>query len=69
MRIGRWPVWLAMILALNFAPGLAGAASDDFAPRCEISIVNALNKLLQGAPDAVVYEASPRCRGCSVKRS
>jgi hypothetical protein len=56
MRIGSWPIWLSVLLAMNFVPGIASAGDDSFAPRCEISVDHALKSLLEGAPDAVVYE-------------
>jgi hypothetical protein len=56
MRIGNWPIWLSVMLALNFAPGLARAGDDDLAPRCPLPVATALTTLLRGAPDAVVYE-------------
>jgi hypothetical protein len=56
MRLGNWPIWLSVALALNFAPGTARAGEDDLAPRCQLSVATALTSLLQGAPDAVVFE-------------
>ncbi len=49
-----WPLWLAVILALNSGPGVARAG--DFSPRCPAPVSTALATLMNGAPDATVFE-------------
>jgi hypothetical protein len=54
MRTTIWPLWLTVILALNFGPGVARAG--DFSPRCPAPVTTALATLMNGAPDATVFE-------------
>jgi hypothetical protein len=54
MRTAILPLWLAMILALNFGPRVARAS--DFSPRCPAPVSTALATLMNGAPDATVFE-------------
>jgi hypothetical protein len=54
MRTTSWPLWLGVILALNFGPGVARAG--DFSPRCPAPVSTAIATLMNGVPDATVFE-------------
>jgi hypothetical protein len=54
MRTTSWPLWLGVIFALNFGPGVARAG--DFSPRCPAPVSTALATLMNGVPDATVFE-------------
>jgi hypothetical protein len=54
MRSTIWPLWLGVILALNFGPGVARAG--DFSPRCPALVSTAIATLMNGVPDATVFE-------------
>ena len=54
MRTTNWPLWLAVIFALNFGPGIARAG--DISPRCPYPVSTAISALMKNVPDAVVFE-------------
>ena len=54
MRTTVWPLWLGVLLALSFGPGVAPAS--DFSPRCPAPVSTAIATLMNGVPDATVFE-------------